>query len=109
VVANSRLAEWYQRVDYTPLSLEKGVTLVKKIYLKFKQAGINVIRMGLQASEDLEDGTTVLAGPHHSAFGHLFILKYFWILPFRQSNPPTLSKTRLPFSSIRAAFLKCGA
>jgi hypothetical protein len=27
--------------------------------------------MGLQASEDLEDGTTVLAGPHHPAFGHL--------------------------------------
>ncbi len=27
--------------------------------------------MGLQASEDLEDRATVLAGPHHPAFGHL--------------------------------------
>ena len=27
--------------------------------------------MGLQTSEDLEDGATVLAGPHHPAFGHL--------------------------------------
>ena len=71
VVANSRLAGWYKSGDYAPLSLEEGVTLVKKIYLKFKKAGIDVIRMGLQASEDLEDGTTVLAGPHHPAFGHL--------------------------------------
>jgi histone acetyltransferase (RNA polymerase elongator complex component) len=71
VVANSRLAGWYKSGDYAPMSLEEGVTLVKKIYLKFKKAGIDVIRMGLQASEDLEDGTTVLAGPHHPAFGHL--------------------------------------
>jgi histone acetyltransferase (RNA polymerase elongator complex component) len=71
VVANSRLAGWYKSGDYAPMALAEGVTLVKKIYLKFKKAGIDVIRMGLQASEDLEDGTTVLAGPHHPAFGHL--------------------------------------
>jgi histone acetyltransferase (RNA polymerase elongator complex component) len=71
VVANSRLAEWYNGGDYAPLSLDEGVSLVKKIYLKFTKAGIEVIRMGLQASEDLEDGATVLAGPHHPAFGHL--------------------------------------
>ncbi len=77
VVANSRLAGWYQSGDYTPLSLEEGVTLVKTIYLKFIKAGIGVIRMGLQASEDLEDGTTVLAGPYHPAFGHMVHCKIF--------------------------------
>jgi histone acetyltransferase (RNA polymerase elongator complex component) len=78
VVANSRLARWYQSGDYTPLSLEEGVSLVKKIYLKFKKAGIDVIRMGLQASEDLEAGTTVLAGPYHPAFGHMVHSEIFW-------------------------------
>ena len=77
VVANSRLAGWYKSGDYTPLSLEEGVSLVKKIYLKFIKAGIDVIRMGLQASEDLEDGTTVLAGPYHPAFGHLVHCEIF--------------------------------
>jgi histone acetyltransferase (RNA polymerase elongator complex component) len=77
VVANSRLAGWYQSGDYTPLSLEKGVSLVKKIYLKFKKEDIDVIRMGLQASEDLEVGTTVLAGPYHPAFGHLVHAEIF--------------------------------
>jgi histone acetyltransferase (RNA polymerase elongator complex component) len=71
VVENSRLARWHKRGDYRPLSLEEGVTLVKKVYLKFNRAGIKVIRMGLQASEDLEEGTTVLGGPQHPAFGHL--------------------------------------
>ena len=33
--------------------------------------------MGLQTSEDLEDGTTVLAGPHHPAFGHLVHCEIF--------------------------------
>ena len=77
VVANSRLAGWYQSGEYTPLSLEKGVSLVKKIYLKFKKEDIDVIRMGLQASEDLEVGTTVLAGPYHPAFGHLVHAEIF--------------------------------
>ena len=71
VIENSRLARWYKRGDYKPLSLEEGVTLVKKAFLKFYQADIKVIRMGLQTSEDLEEGTTVLGGPHHPAFGHL--------------------------------------
>jgi hypothetical protein len=47
------------------------------MYLKFKKEGIDVIRMGLQASEDLEDGTTVLAGPYHPAFGHLVHAEIF--------------------------------
>ena len=78
VVENSRLARMYKSGDYRPLSLEKGVSLVKKIYLKLKKEGIDVIRMGLQASEDLEDGTTVLAGPYHPAFGHLVHAEIFF-------------------------------
>ncbi|NNL75229.1 MAG: radical SAM protein, partial [Desulfobacterales bacterium] len=78
VLKNSRLAEFYKKGDYTPLSLEEGVTLVKKIYLRFEKENINVIRMGLQASEDLEDESTVLAGPYHPAFGHLVHSEIFW-------------------------------
>jgi histone acetyltransferase (RNA polymerase elongator complex component) len=77
VVENSRLAGWYKNGSYTPLSLEEGVTLVKKIYLLFKKENIEVIRMGLQASEDLEKGSTVLAGPYHPAFGHMVYSEIF--------------------------------
>jgi histone acetyltransferase (RNA polymerase elongator complex component) len=71
VLKNSRLAAWYRQGGYTPLSLESAVTLVKKLYLFFQQKRIPVIRMGLQASEDLLAQATIVAGPYHPAFGHL--------------------------------------
>jgi len=77
VVKNSRLARWYQKGTYAPLSLAEAVTQVKKLYLLFKKADIRVIRMGLQASEDLADEATVLAGPYHPAFGHLVYSEVF--------------------------------
>lgn len=78
VVENSRLAQWFKNGEYLPLSLENAVSLVKKVYLLFKQVGIEVIRMGLQTTDDLDDGTTVLAGPHHPAFGHLVYSEIFY-------------------------------
>ncbi|MEE4261386.1 MAG: radical SAM protein [Desulfobacteraceae bacterium] len=78
VVANSRLAQWFKNGEYLPLSLEEAVGLVKKVYLLFKQEGIAVIRMGLQATDDLADRTTVLAGPQHPAFGHLVYSQIFF-------------------------------
>ena len=77
VLQNSLLARWYKEGKYTPLSLEPCVTLVKKLYLLFCEKKIPVIRMGLQASEDLEKGTTILAGPYHPAFGHLVYSEIF--------------------------------
>lgn len=78
VVRNSKLARWYHKGSYTPLSLADAVTRVKKLYLLFKQYNIRVIRMGLQASEDLADGSMVLAGPYHPAFGHLVYSEVFY-------------------------------
>jgi histone acetyltransferase (RNA polymerase elongator complex component) len=71
VLAHSRLAVWYRNGDYAPWSLSRCVSVVKKLYLFFKSKKIPVIRMGLQASEDLAKDTTILAGPYHPAFGHL--------------------------------------
>lgn len=77
VLADSRLAVWYQKGEYTPLSLSRCVALVKNLYLFFKSKKIPVIRMGLQASDDLAKGTTILAGPYHPAFGHMVHSKIF--------------------------------
>jgi histone acetyltransferase (RNA polymerase elongator complex component) len=76
VVENSLLADWYKSGAYTPLGLEDAVTQVKKLYLFFRTKNIRVIRMGLQASEDLNTGS-VLAGPYHPAFGHLVYSEIF--------------------------------
>jgi len=77
VLKNSRLAEWYSNGSYTPLSLDAAVTQVKNLCRLFHENKIRIIRMGLQASADLADGSTVLAGPYHPAFGHMVYSEIF--------------------------------
>jgi len=77
VLAGSLLAKWYQNGKYAPIPLEQCISLVKKLYLLFRENDIKVIRMGLQASADLEKGSEILAGPYHSAFGHLVFSRIF--------------------------------
>jgi len=71
VLKNSLLARWYENETYCPWSLERSIAHVKTLYLFFKKKNIPVIRMGLQAAEDLDSGAAILAGPYHPAFGHL--------------------------------------
>jgi histone acetyltransferase (RNA polymerase elongator complex component) len=71
VLSGSLLETWHQEGKYTPLSLERSVTLVKRLYLHFRSNGIRVIRMGLQANDALDSGLGLVAGPYHPAFGHL--------------------------------------
>lgn len=78
VLQGSLLALWYQQGRYSPLTLDQSIALVKEMVLIFNQAGVKVIRMGLQASEMMEDKTQVLAGPWHPAFGHLVLSALFY-------------------------------
>lgn len=71
VIKGSPLARWYQNGKYIPLSLSQAVEHTKKLFLLFHQKKISVIRMGLQASEELDRDDTILAGPYHPAFGHM--------------------------------------
>jgi histone acetyltransferase (RNA polymerase elongator complex component) len=71
VLAGSPLATRFQKSEYVPLSLAEAVGQVKDLFLIFKNEHIPVIRMGLQATEDLRKGSVLLAGPYHPAFGHL--------------------------------------
>ncbi|MCP4020848.1 MAG: radical SAM protein [Desulfobacteraceae bacterium] len=77
VLKDSLLAKWYTQNKYKPLRLAESIDLVKKLYLIFKKNNINVIRMGLQASDLMEDESMVLAGPWHPAFGHLVLSQIF--------------------------------
>ncbi len=77
VLAGSPLAESYRSGSYSPMSLHESVSLVKKIYKLFNQRGIPVIRIGLQASSDLDHGENIIAGPYHPAFGHMVFSEIF--------------------------------
>ena len=78
VLKDSLIAKWYKSGKYKPLNLDECVTLVKKIYTLFNDQNIPVIRMGLQASEMLQDDDSMIAGPWHPAFGHLVFSEIFF-------------------------------
>ena len=94
VLKHSDLANWYNAGRYTPLPLHRAVDQAKDLYLFFYARGIAVVRMGLQASEGLDSGTTIIAGPYHPAFGHLVHCRIFFVLARRLlKSMPALPKT----------------
>ena len=50
---------------------------MKMLYLVFQERNIAVIRMGLQATTDMQNGYILLAGPFHPAFGHLVMAEIY--------------------------------
>ena len=64
--------------EYTPLSLEEAVERSAKVFELFCDAGVKVIRIGLQSSENLTDEDKYLAGPNHSALGELVIGEMYY-------------------------------
>ncbi len=73
VLEGSRLAQWYRSGHYVPLSLDQAVDQSKKMVTIFKHAGVAVARIGLQATEMMDDAGRMIAGPWHPAFGHLVL------------------------------------
>lgn len=73
VLAESRLAVLYKEKKFIPMDIKNCVERVKKLYKIFAEQNINVIRMGLQASQGLDKPGTILAGPYHPSFGHMVL------------------------------------
>ena len=69
VVKDSGLEKLYHAHKYRPLSMGKAISLSARCYEKLTQAGIKVVRIGLQPSVSLDK--SVIAGPYHPAFGEL--------------------------------------
>lgn len=70
VLRGTLLEKWYHEGAYRPLSLKEAINWCVQAFTEFESSGIKVIRMGLQATEDLNRGS-VVAGPYHPAFGYL--------------------------------------
>jgi histone acetyltransferase (RNA polymerase elongator complex component) len=69
VISGTPLEALYRSGRYLPLSLEDAVSLCRDAVADFMNAGITVIRLGLQPTEALERPGIVVAGPWHPAFG----------------------------------------
>jgi len=75
VIKNTELEKEYEKGEYEPLTLNQAVERCKELYYFFNNKKINVIRMGLQATDLISNpksrSSEVVAGPYHEAFGQL--------------------------------------
>ncbi|MDD3225300.1 MAG: radical SAM protein [Clostridium sp.] len=73
VIKDTPMASMYERNVYRPYSLNEAVEISKVQYGMLTASGINVIRIGLQPTEEINVGRELIAGPFHPAFRELVI------------------------------------
>lgn len=73
VIENTELADQYRSGEYKPLSTEQAITYCAFLKEWFEEHNIEVIRTGLQSSEELDSGNSLIAGPYEPAMGELVI------------------------------------
>lgn len=70
IVRDTELFDLWQRGEYAEHSVEDAVRVCARILPVFEQAGIPVIRLGLNPTDDLSNADAV-AGAYHPALGEL--------------------------------------
>ncbi len=68
VINNTKLEEMYFEKNYSPMDLDEAIKRVLPILILFELNNINIIRVGLQPSDDLQEEGVIKAGPFHPAF-----------------------------------------
>ena len=75
VIKNTKLEKDFLNEKYTPLSVVQAVETCKEIVPLFVKRGIEIIRIGLQNTDEITDPSNekseVVAGPYHPAFRQL--------------------------------------
>lgn len=71
VIKDTYLNKMYKEEKYKPLSIDETVDIVTDILLLFEYYNIDVIRIGLQPTENIQLGKDVIAGPFHPSFRQL--------------------------------------
>lgn len=69
VMEDTHLMEMYKKGEYEPFGLKDTVELCSELLVMFHRADIDVIRMGLQTTDNINADTVI--GPYHGAIGEL--------------------------------------
>ena len=72
VIKDTGLEALMKDGHYTPQSLDEAVDICAELLSLYEDNGINVIRIGLQPTDNIREGSTdVVSGPFHPAFRQL--------------------------------------
>lgn len=80
VFKDTELCRMTYENKYKPLDEQEAIRRSANVMRRFIDAGVDVIRVGLCASENLSDESTYYAGPNHSALGELVINEIYYRL-----------------------------
>ncbi|SNB45083.1 elongator complex protein 3 [Geobacter sp. DSM 9736] len=80
VISGTELERLYRQGAYIPLSLKEAVVRCKVLLTMAERAGVPVIRLGLQPTEELCSSGAITAGPFHPAFRQLVESQRFFDL-----------------------------
>lgn len=104
VIKNTPMEKMYNEGTYKPYTLDEALEISKDLYNIFTKNNIEVIRIGLQPTEEINEGGELVAGPFHPAFRELVegkiinerILNYLRNKNYKKVeikiNPKTISK-----------------
>lgn len=71
VIKGTYLETMMRQGNFVPLSLDETVDICSELLEMYENNGINVIRLGLQPTESINEGAEIAAGPFHPAFRQL--------------------------------------
>lgn len=75
VIKGTKLEEEYKSGEYVPLTINQAIERSKEVVKMFQRKNIQVIRIGLQNTNTIDDPSKkeseVIAGPYHPAFRQL--------------------------------------
>ncbi len=77
VIRDTYLEKMYNCGEYIPFSLNETVDLLAELKCIFDSSGIDIIRMGLQTTDEISPDASVVAGPFHESVGELVWNKYY--------------------------------
>lgn len=73
VIEQTELGERFLQGLYEPLSVEQAIRYCSMMKTYFEKYEIDVIRTGLQATEEFDEGIGILGGPYAPAFGEMVV------------------------------------
>lgn len=71
IIKDTQMERMYLEKKFKPYSLSEAINISKIIYIMMVANKINVIRIGLQPTEEISEGNDLVAGPFHPAFREL--------------------------------------
>ncbi|MBU3110743.1 elongator complex protein 3 [Clostridium lacusfryxellense] len=71
IIKDTQMERMYIDKKFNPYSLNEAVNISKIMYIMMVANKINVIRIGLQPTEEISEGNDLIAGPFHPAFREL--------------------------------------